>query len=323
MENIKVSEETIKEILKDDPLFDIIKNTPAEHTLLNDEYLETIIEKKFYPTVELAHWFGISDGQVRYYIRPFQDYIFQGEDETPSFSTSMRLSFKSILKVRMLILLKDEYKVKGLQQVLGSSGLLIKEDRVTSSTTEVTKGGPSIHDEVQVIKDILNKILQSGAFTVTEKDEKYTVNLAAELENIIEGHQIKALDEYQGKLLTEYKNSLEPVQEEIENLKKQNNKLEDTLRTQDQYKNERNKEETLSFQNEIKSLRKQNQRLETVMQLQRKFEDEAAAEWEKSNSYGLMARLLKANEIDASKRKFIYEYVDKQLKSTLDQTSAE
>ena len=55
-ENVKEMKEKITEILQDDPLYAVVRDTPLEETLYTDAYLADIIEKKFYSTVEVAGW---------------------------------------------------------------------------------------------------------------------------------------------------------------------------------------------------------------------------------------------------------------------------
>lgn len=101
-----------------DPLFQVIQDTPTEHIFLSEPYLDELIEKKYYSTPEVAGWFEVTDAQLRYYIKPFEEYLFDGIATNPSTPTIIRLDFKAILKLRMILLLKDEYRVKGLKRLL-------------------------------------------------------------------------------------------------------------------------------------------------------------------------------------------------------------
>lgn len=86
MSELKVTEEMkqrIQEVLIHDPLFTVVRDTPMEEILYSDSYLAEIIEKKFYSITEVAVWFGISDAKLRYYIKPFKEYIFLDQELTP------------------------------------------------------------------------------------------------------------------------------------------------------------------------------------------------------------------------------------------------
>ena len=50
MEKIIPIEQRIQEMLANDPLFQVIKDTPAEQHFLSEPYLFELIEKKFYST---------------------------------------------------------------------------------------------------------------------------------------------------------------------------------------------------------------------------------------------------------------------------------
>ena len=79
--------EKIMEMLQNDPLYSVIRDTPLEDTLYTDSYLTDIIEKKFYSTPEVAAWFDITDAQLRYYIKPFEHYIFDDMADNPTTAT--------------------------------------------------------------------------------------------------------------------------------------------------------------------------------------------------------------------------------------------
>ena len=82
----------------------------------------------------MANWFEVTDAQLRYYIKPFEEYLFNGQAMNPTTANLIRLDFKAILKLRMILLLKDEYRVKGLKQLLriNKDGHMIKQYRTNS-----------------------------------------------------------------------------------------------------------------------------------------------------------------------------------------------
>ena len=156
MDDIEENKKKIREILEHDPLFEVLEDTPLEEELYSDEYLSEIIEKKYYSTPEIAKWFGINDGQLRYYIKPFHDYLFEPRRKySNQFQRLYRLNLKSILKLRMIILLKDEYRVKGLKRLVGLDGYGYIEKKPvtinpsTNLTTSADLNEPSELDELQ------------------------------------------------------------------------------------------------------------------------------------------------------------------------------
>jgi DNA-binding transcriptional MerR regulator len=193
VQKIEDNKRKVKAIIQNDRLYDVIKDTPLENDLYLDDYLSGIIEKKYYSTPEIAEWFGINDGQLRYYIKPFQDYIFEEGEDTPNSSTAYRLNFKSILKLRMIILLKDEYRVKGLKRLLGLDGYGFVEKRTgrigqrrideeyedDSSDRKKEAAGELIpKKQMDLINQILNnKLLSTGFFelAINEDGEQQVV----------------------------------------------------------------------------------------------------------------------------------------------------
>ena len=53
MEQAISIEQRIKEVLTNDPLFQVIQETPTEQHFLSEPYLLELIEKKFYSTPEV------------------------------------------------------------------------------------------------------------------------------------------------------------------------------------------------------------------------------------------------------------------------------
>lgn len=91
-------EERIKEIFVNDPLYQVIKETPNEELFLSESYLSNFIEKKYYSTPEVASWFDVTDAQLRYYIKPFEEYLFNDEGSNPTTGSLIQLDYKAVLK---------------------------------------------------------------------------------------------------------------------------------------------------------------------------------------------------------------------------------
>lgn len=104
MEQTISIEKRIQEVLVNDPLFQVIRETPTEQLFLSEPYLHELIEKKYYSTPEVASWFDVTDSQLRYYIKPFEEYPFNGQASNPTTATLIRLDFLAILKLRMILL---------------------------------------------------------------------------------------------------------------------------------------------------------------------------------------------------------------------------
>lgn len=176
MEQTISIKQRIQEILTDDPLFQVIKETPTEQLFLSEPYLNTLIEKKYYSTPEIASWFDVTDAQLRYYIKPFEEYLFDGHASNPTTATVIRLDFLAILKLRMILLLKDEYRVKGLKRLLriNEDGHIIKQ--APSPTTEIIVPD-DIDYKLNAMSQALEQIMKTGLFTMQQDEDTQQMQL--------------------------------------------------------------------------------------------------------------------------------------------------
>ncbi|MEK4231235.1 hypothetical protein [Solibacillus sp. FSL H8-0538] len=87
MEQTISIEERIQEGLAKDPLFQVIQETTAEQNFGSEPYLLDLVEKEYYSTPEVAGWFDVTDAQLRYYIKPFESYVFEEAEDSPTTST--------------------------------------------------------------------------------------------------------------------------------------------------------------------------------------------------------------------------------------------
>ena len=168
--------EKIIELLQDDPLYSVLQDTPLEETLYTDPYLTDIIEKKFYSTPEVASWFDITDAQLRYYIKPFEHYIFDNMTDNPTTATVIRLNLPSILKLRMILLLKDEYRVKGLKRLLGidENGYIVKNQ---PAATTALASPDELAKKVDVLSNVLHQMMQTGLFSMQLDEENGAMHI--------------------------------------------------------------------------------------------------------------------------------------------------
>ncbi|MCM3317958.1 hypothetical protein M3603_15170 [Rummeliibacillus stabekisii] len=317
-----VSKETVEQLLTGDPLYEILEDTPKQEILLNDDYLTDIVEKSFYPITEVANWFGISDGQARYYLKPFHSYVFDGEEEDiAALTNSLRLNLKSILKLRMIILLKDEYKVKGLERLLGLSPILVtpKKERQEAATVPEVSGdsGKTSYVTTDMLFDLLRGLTESGQFEVEQ---------TADNKMRIVPTQQYLLDNIDGYIEEKIKTVFQEKETDAENNQQQlldniDGQIEEKVKTAFQEKEtdaekteERVQKAIEETDKEVQTLKKQNQRLKEQLYEQRNFEEEALKEWEETNNYSFLDRLLKSKQIEIDKRKFINSKVMERLK---------
>lgn len=286
------SEEEVREMvlsyIKEDKLYRVIKDTPHEQILFSDEYLKTIVEKRLYPLADIAEWFNTSDGSLRYYLKPFEVYIFQ-DDGIVSGQTNnvLRLSVQSVLRLRMLNLLRKEYRVKGLKQLLGLDGEgYVTKAAPISSSREVGSFGNEDHDEkfeelqdqIETMANMLSGIMKSGLFTVSTEGDKTQIVLNEQIQ-----------------LITQNVEQAETLKLELSNKENELKKMEDETR-----------EKYLSVSAKLNKL-----------ELTQKYRLEALKLWKERNKYGVWAKLTKSDQIELERTQFIDDYVNTRLKEVI------
>ncbi|MCM3358173.1 hypothetical protein [Psychrobacillus sp. MER TA 171] len=217
---IKEKIEHIKENLKFDPLFEVIQNAKLEDELFQEEFLQEIDIKKHYGTVKIAEWFSMSDSGLRYYIKPFPYYLF--DEDAPNTDTAYRLSFISIIKLKMITMLKDEYKIKGLERLIGGAHISY------SDTTTLPTKNP-FEPQIEKLASIVEQITKTGLFQIEENKEELNISLSDNFLNFIKYTltpaeiEVNQLKEKENRLLADIK---------IENLRLDhtNSRIEDISR---------------------------------------------------------------------------------------------
>lgn len=342
------SEAEIRELVlsyvEGDPLYEVLKDTPQEEILFSDDYLKDIIEKKGYPMLEIAEWFNISDGQLRYYLRPFHDYIFEENGTVhSSINNVLRLNIGSILKLRMLILLKEEYRVKGLKQLLGldGEGYFAKPSPV-SSQREVAfyddNEFDDLKDEVERLQKVMQAIFKTGLFKLSGSPENPQIeiddtNVKEMLQELLEhsngGKLLVENIEEQRKILEDRENELNERLNEVGNTKNElvekinelgmkeqevNKQLSDIIKIKEEYDNKMKQLQESTKEKET-DLAKQLKKVEVMNELRA----EALRKWNETNNYGVWARISKANKIELEKEEFIKSYVEKEFSIRFEQ----
>lgn len=156
----------IQNLLKNDPLFTILLETNTDNLLFEDEYLTEINETISYSTPKIAEWFDSNDAQLRYYLKHFHDYIFKGEVIIAE--NIYRLYFTSILRLRMILLLKDEYKVKGLKRLIGVEGTPYPDKPVPEDLSQDIKDNT---ERIKELGQIVQSMANSGIFQLVKDPE--------------------------------------------------------------------------------------------------------------------------------------------------------
>ena len=285
--------EKIIEILQADPLYSVLQDTPLEETLYTDPYLTDIIEKKFYSTPEVASWFDITDAQLRYYIKPFEHYVFDDMTDNPTTATVIRLNLPSILKLRMILLLKDEYRVKGLKRLLGidESGYIIKNQPIP---TTALASPAELAKKVEVLSNVVQQMMQTGLFNMQLDDENGEMHLTLNQDYLAQN--MKLLSEQSTEQLSEIQERTEKIEKEQESMKQQLQKIKDRSKEDIAIKIRKRQIES----NVINKLR--NEALRTFMDQKR---------------WRIFAKLFRSSHFEIEKEKFIEAFIKQHLQKNL------
>ena len=291
--------EKIMEILQDDPLYAVILDTPLEETLYTDAYLADIIDKKFYSTPEVAGWFDITEAQLRYYIKPFEHYIFDDMTDNPTTATVIRLNLPAILRLRMILLLKDEYRVKGLKRLLGidENGYIVKQQ---PAATTALAPPDELANKVEVLSNVLQQMVQTGLFNMQQDEENGTMHITINQDYLAQNIKL---------LSVESTEQLSAIQDRTEKLS----------------------EESKSLQKQITELKEENQKDIVVKIRERQIENEVVAtlrtealeQFATQKKAGIFAKLFRSSQIELEKERFTNQYLAKNLADRLQKAITE
>ncbi|MFJ7734915.1 hypothetical protein ACIQ2D_01135 [Lysinibacillus sp. NPDC097287] len=288
------AKEMVFGIIQHDPLFAVLQGTPLEEILYSDAYLNDINEKKFYSTAEVASWFDITEKKVRYYSKPFEHYIFDDMKDNLKTTAAIRFNIPAILKLRMILLLKDEYRVRGLRLVLGmdENGQYINQQ--LTATTDFTSPDELVN-KVEVLGNVLQQMMQTGLFNLQQEDESGALQIAVNKDFLTQNMLVQA---------TESTNQIIEIQQETQKLK---------------YENER-------LQKQIAELREDNAK-DVVMKIRERFIEneivstlrtEALQQFSTEKKPGFFAKLFHSTQIEMEKEQFIDGYITKHLAERLE-----
>ena len=293
MEQTISIEKRIQEVLANDPLFQVIQETPAELHFLSEPYLNELIEKKYYSTPEVASWFDVTDAQLRYYIKPFEEYLFDGQAANPTTATVIRLDFQAILKLRMILLLKDEYRVKGLKQLLR-----INEDGHIIKQVPTQENLPDAMNDKRLdnLSQALTQIMHTGLFQM-EQDED-TEEMKLTLNEDFLHKKFKALP-------SESSQEIEKLQSKTEQLEQKNQELAEKV------------EGILSSNKEDIAIRIREKHI--VQSVLNRLENEALTQYAATKGWQLFGKLFRSTQIEIEKKQYIAAYIEEHFSERLKQ----
>ncbi|MGE7695112.1 hypothetical protein ACQKNC_13525 [Lysinibacillus sp. NPDC094177] len=284
------TKEMVLEIVQHDPLFVVIQNSSLEEILYNDGYLAHIEVANYYSTSEVAGWFEITDAMLRYYIKPFEQYIFDNATNSPN--TNIRLNLPAILRLRMILLLKDEYRVKGLKLLLGidDNGQLIKHQ-----ITATTMGTDDLVNKVDVLGNVLQQMIQTGLFNIFPNEEHGVLQVTINQDFLAQ--KIQLVSSESNLQVEEIQKETAELKHENENLQKQISELQER-----------------SVKDIVQKIRERHIENEIVSTLR----TEALQQFAVENKAGFFRKTFRSSQIEMEKEQFVLSYISKHLEERLE-----
>ncbi|MFB2515411.1 hypothetical protein [Lysinibacillus sp. OTC-L20] len=290
MLKVNDAKEMVLEIVQDDPLFVALQHTPLEENLYNDGYLAEIDESKHYTIAEVAGWFDITDAMLRYYLKPFEQYIF--DNASPNTNSNIRLNLPAILRLRMILLLKDEYRVRGIKLLLGidENGQLLKH-QITATTMD----SEDLSHKIDLLGNVLQQMIQTGLFQILPNEEQGTLQV-----NINQDF----LDKNIQRLSTDSVLQVEEIQKETLELKQENEHLQNQI--------------TELQENSVKDIVQKIRERHIENEIVSTLRTEALQQYSQNHKVGFFTKFFKSAQVEMDKEQFVLSYISKHLEERLE-----
>ncbi|MFA1736823.1 hypothetical protein [Lysinibacillus fusiformis] len=290
MLKVNNAKEMVLGIVQDDPLFVALQHTPLEESLYNDDYLADIDETNHYTIAEIAGWFDITDAMLRYYLKPFEQYIF--DNATPNEHGNIRLDLPAILRLRMILLLKDEYRVKGIKLLLGidDNGQLLRH-QITATTMD---SGDLSH-KIDVLGNVLQQMIQTGLFQILPDEKHGTLQVNINQEFLAENIQ---------RLSSDSALQFEEIQKETSELKQENENLQQQI--------------TELQENSVKDIVQKIRERHIENEIVSTLRTEALQQFSMNNQVSFFKRMFRTSQIEMEKEQFVLNYISTHLEERLE-----
>ncbi|MFF5996553.1 hypothetical protein AAGS61_17720 [Lysinibacillus sp. KU-BSD001] len=216
-----------------------------------------------------------------------------GLTDNPTTATVIRLNLPSILRLQMILLLKDEYRVKGLKRLLGidENGYIVKQP--PAATTAIAPPD-ELANKVDVLSNVLQQMMQTGLFHMQQDDENGAMQITLNQDYLAQNIQLLSLESTQQ--LSEMQERTEKLTEESKSLQQQITEL---------------KEE----KDIVVKIRERQIENEVVSTLR----TEALEQFSTQKKSGIFAKLFRSTQIELEKERFINQYLAKNLSKRLEE----
>ncbi|MCM3716063.1 hypothetical protein M3202_18585 [Alkalihalobacillus oceani] len=215
----------IESDLQYDNLYNLIIERDQLKTELFDSGFLSHLEKdmhRWYSVQEAGRILGgdkpIPPSSLSYYIDSLEEYIIP--DDAPS-NSYIRLNYLSLVKLKMVWLLKDEFRLKGLKAELGITGNpknVIKETKESSSNRD-----RELADAFEKIER-LETVSQTLLGLLLEKGENDQLQLKQPLQQLLNQNNLIEEQSSVLKKLEDQNNVLKEIQEKQQQQEKESNK---------------------------------------------------------------------------------------------------
>lgn len=114
--------DVIEKEFASDPLYNLLKRKNKLKLIFDNEYITKLEKLTWYTTTSVAPMCNTTVSKVQYYLRNFLEYL--EIEESPSTGNAFKIDYKGVIRLKMIIILKDEYRIKGLKQELGYENIV-------------------------------------------------------------------------------------------------------------------------------------------------------------------------------------------------------
>ena len=197
----------------------------------------------------------------------------------------------------MILLLKDEYRVKGLKRLLGidANGYIVKQP-----TTTALAPPDELANKVEMLSNILQQMMQTGLFQIQQDEETGTMQITINQDYLAQNLNLLAAQSTEQ--LSAIQDRTEKFSEENENLQKQITQLK-----------EENEKDI------VVKIRERQIENEVVATLR----TEALEQFASQKKTGIFAKLFRSTQIELEKERFINQYLAKNLAERLQKALTE
>jgi hypothetical protein len=279
--------------LQFDSLFNLIMDREQLKKELFHQRFISILEKdthRWYSVAEAGRILGgdksIPPSTLTYYIDNLSEYIIP--NDAPS-NKYIRLNYLSLIKMKMVLLLKDEFRLNGLRAELGITGNPKHVMPKSDSNTHFDQREEELIEKMERL-EAMNHAMWA---LLMEQGEDGRPQLKKQLQSLMKSETLLIEEQ------STFSKKLEEQNEALEKLINENNQLKERMKeTEEATKNETNElkelikkaEEQLGKKlddretEQKKVLETENQRIEILTRTLR-ARQQAEAEWEKQGMF--------------------------------------